>query len=230
MAQSAAEKASTVERRLILDAFRNLLVAAIALAIFGWLAGRVLATGTLRFDLSVRDWIHFHASPISTEWMLRITTLGNWYVILPAAAVLFIYLKVKGSSQEARLLAVTMAGALLLDAILKLTFRRARPEPFFDLLTPKTFSFPSGHALFSLCLVGFVAGVINLRVERLWSRSMVWAGAVFLVALVGFSRVYLGVHYPSDVLAGYAAALAWMSTVGAVAHREARAEKLKGSG
>jgi undecaprenyl-diphosphatase len=225
MVQSTADKVSTFERRLILDAFRNLLVAGVALAIFGWLAGWVLAAGTLRFDLSVRNWIHSHASPISTEWMLRITTLGNWYVILPAAVALLIYLKVKGRPQEARLLAVTMAGALLLDAILKSTFRRARPEPFFDLLTPKTFSFPSGHALFALCLVGFLAGLIDLHVKRSWLRSIVWAGAVVLVALIGFSRVYLGVHYPSDVLAGYAAALAWMSTVGAVAHREARRER-----
>jgi undecaprenyl-diphosphatase len=230
MAQSPADKVSTVERRLILDAFRNLVLAGIALAIFGWLAGRLLAAGTVHFDLSVRNWIHSHASPISTEWMLRITTLGNWYVILPAAAVLLIYLQVKGRPQEARLLAVTMAGALLLDAILKLTFRRARPEPFFDLLTPKTFSFPSGHALFALCFVGFLAGVIDLHLKRIWLRWMVWAGAFVLVALVGFSRMYLGVHYPSDVLAGYAAALAWMSTVGAVAHREARAEQLKTGG
>lgn len=225
MAQSSANVVPAAERRLILGAFRSLFVAAIALAMFGWLAGQILAAGTLRFDLSVRDWVHSFASPVTTAWMLRITRLGNWYIVLPAAALLLIFLLAKRRPQEARLLAVTMLGALLLDSILKLAFRRPRPMPFFDLAAPSTYSFPSGHALVTLCFIGFLAGVLTLHLARRWVRWTVWTLATVIVMLVGLSRVYLGVHYPSDVLAGYAAALAWMSAVGAVAHREERASR-----
>jgi undecaprenyl-diphosphatase len=222
MAQSVAETRLTAERKSALCAFRSLAVTGTALAVFGWLAGEVLAAGTQRFDLSVRNSIHQYASPIATQWMLRITRLGNWYIILSAALVLLAFFLLKRRPREARLLAITMLGALLLDGILKLTFQRPRPEPFFGLPVPNTYSFPSGHALVTLCFVGFLAGVLTLSMKRPWMRWMVWALAAVVVGMVGLSRVYLGVHYPSDVLAGYAAAVAWMSAVGAVAHREER--------
>ena len=222
MAQSA-DVVPASERRLILGAFRSLFVAVIALALFGWLSKEVVEADTQRFDLSVRTAIHAHASPLVTIWMVRVTRLGNWYVILPAAIVILIFLLAKRRPNEGRLFAVTMLGALILDSVLKLTFQRARPTPYFGLETPHTYSFPSGHALVTFCFVGFLAGIIALHVKARWLRWTVWTIASTIIVLVGLSRIYLGVHYPSDVLAGYAAALAWMSAVGMVAHREERA-------
>ena len=229
MTQSSADIVPTAERRLILGAFRSLFVAVIALALFGWIAEEVLEADTLRFDYAVRNAIHSKSFPLATTWMLRITSLGNWYVILPAAVLLAAFLVVKHRPHEARLLAVAMLGALMLDSVLKIAFHRARPSPYFGLDAPRTYSFPSGHALITFCFVGFLAGIITLHLDAKWLRCTVWALAIVVIMLVGLSRVYLGVHYPSDVIAGYAAALAWMSAVGFVAHREQKVVEKKGT-
>lgn len=222
MAQSLAD-VPAVERRAILGAFGSLLLTLVALAIFSWLAAHVLTSNTQHFDVYIRESIHSHAPDWATPWMLRITKLGNWYVILGETVILLAILLVRRRMQDARLLAATMFGAGMLDSVLKLLIRRVRPIAYFGFPAPDTYSFPSGHALVTLCLVGFVAGLISQSVKSKWVRGLIWAVAALLVLLVGLSRVYLGVHYPSDVAAGYAAALAWMSSVGVVAAREQRA-------
>jgi undecaprenyl-diphosphatase len=100
-----------------------------------------------------------------------------------------------------------------LDQILKLCFHRPRPEAFFGLAIPATYSFPSGHALTATCFYGVLAGLLAARTRPLAGKAGLWALAATLAALIGLSRVYLGVHYPSDVLAGYAAAVVWMAAV-----------------
>lgn len=95
----------------------------------------------------------------------------------------------------------------------KLSFQRPRPVPFFDTPLPSSYSFPSGHALFSFCFYGMLAAIITARLHSRSARTVIWLLAGVLVALIGLSRIYLGVHYPSDVLAGYAAALVWVVAV-----------------
>jgi undecaprenyl-diphosphatase len=111
------------------------------------------------------------------------------------------------------LVVVTMAGAGLLDALLKLSFRRPRPAAFFDYPLPTSHSFPSGHAFFAASFFGGLAVLASARVRNPAFRIFIWLGAAALIVLVGLSRVYLGVHYPSDVLAGYAAATVWVAAV-----------------
>ena len=129
--------------------------------------------------------------------------------ILAAAVILFI---VKKWYRGLGWLAVTMVGATVLDLALKYGFHRTRPVPFFGAL-PHTYSFPSGHALYSFCFYGVMAGLINARVRSHWLRIAVWSIAVAMVASIGLSRIYLGVHYPSDVVAGYLAGAIWVSTM-----------------
>jgi undecaprenyl-diphosphatase len=115
-----------------------------------------------------------------------------------------------------------MIGAGILDGVLKLAFHRLRPDPFFG-VKPTTYSFPSGHALIALCFYGLVAGMLSFHLEKRWQRAVVWSAAGLIIGLVGMSRIYLGVHWPSDVLAGYSAALIWMGAVRVLALRvEAR--------
>lgn len=108
---------------------------------------------------------------------------------------------------------ITMAGAAVLNSTLKMIFARERPEPFFGILRPESYSFPSGHALFSFCFYGVVAAVITARIRQTSKRIAVWVTASVLVLLIGLSRIYLGVHYPSDVVAGYVAAFVWLVVV-----------------
>jgi undecaprenyl-diphosphatase len=110
------------------------------------------------------------------------------------------------------LVLATMAGAGVLDATLKLAFHRMRPDPFIG-SKPSSYSFPSGHALVSFCFYGLIGGILSLRSDQRWKRVLIWTLASLLVGLIGLSRIYLGVHWPSDVLAGYAAGLIWMGAV-----------------
>jgi undecaprenyl-diphosphatase len=175
------------------------------------------------FDQAVRQIIHAHSSPALTTLMRLVTNLGDWMVLVPAALLLWLVFVLRGMRQHVRLLLVTMAGALTLDAVLKFAVHRPRPTPFF-IPKPSTYSFPSGHALISLCFYGLLAGMICLSLHKTWQKLLVWGGAALLIALIGFSRIYLSVHWPSDVIAGYAAAVGWMGAVRILADPRAGAQ------
>jgi undecaprenyl-diphosphatase len=107
-------------------------------------------------------------------------------------------------------MAIAMIGAALLDVALKHAFRRPRPAPFFGVPLPLSASFPSGHALASFCFFGVLAALLAHRTRSYWRAALVWLAAAALIAAIGFSRIYLGVHYPTDVIAGYLAAAIWV--------------------
>ena len=189
-----------------------------SLVLFSWLAGEVLRKHTDRFDDTVRSVIHDYASPGFTALMRFVTNLGDWQVVMTATLLLFFYLWYRRDHTHILVAFVTMLGAGILDASLKLAFHRLRPDPFFA-PKPSTYSFPSGHALISLCFYGLVAGTLAHDMDAKWQRVLTWSLSSLLVAMIGLSRVYLGVHWPSDVIAGYAAALIWMGAVRVMAVR-----------
>jgi len=121
-----------------------------------------------------------------------------------------------GHERQAVLLVVVSIGADALQALLKPVFQRERPSAFFGYPDPASYSFPSGHAVLSICFYVALAAVISPRVESRTKKAVVWMAAVLMIALIGFTRVYLGVHYASDVLAGYAAGAGWLAAVGAM--------------
>ena len=185
----------------------------ISLLLFGWLAKEVLAGATLQFDSLVRNAIHSWASPQLTYAMRGITLLGSPAFLLMVTVVLVWRLSTAGRPRAAMLLVIAGVGALALDEILKLIFRRHRPEAFFGLLDPASYSFPSGHAITSCCFYGVLAAILTVRMKSHFTRLAVWTVAALLIAAIGFSRIYLGVHYPSDVVAGYSAAIVWVAAV-----------------
>jgi undecaprenyl-diphosphatase len=199
-------------------------VAVSSLIFFAWLAEEMRERGTDRFDSAVRFAVHQHASPGLTAVLSRITYLGDWPVVLAGTCVLLLVCWCRRQRGLLFLVLVTMAGAGILDGTLKLAFHRPRPDPFVGAM-PSTWSFPSGHALISLCFYGLIAGIVSLRANHRWQRVAIWICASLLVGLIGLSRVYLGVHWPSDVVAGYAAGLIWMGAVrllaGITANRKA---------
>ena len=214
MSDGSSRSLDSKTRRVLLRAIPiSLVVAIVALLLFSWLAEEVLEAGTIRFDDSVRAAVHQHASPALTVFMRGITLLGSMEVLLPAVLIVLTFLLVRRKRYEAIVLAVTMAGGLILNMVLKLSFHRARPDPFFNLTVPASYAFPSGHALLALCFYAVMARILSDSWTSHGLRWMVWSAAVCLIGLIGFSRVYLGVHYPSDVLAGYAAAIVWISAV-----------------
>jgi undecaprenyl-diphosphatase len=186
-------------------------VAALSLFLFAWIAEKMAEGATTSFDLSVRAWAHQFASPGMTRAMTVISLLGYDILIveLVAALAIFLYL---GWKHAAGWLAVSMAGALILDLTLKYSFRRPRPQPFFG-AAPHSFSFPSGHALCSFCFYAVLAGLIAARTRSMFVRVAAGVMAAALVIAIGLSRIYLGMHYPSDVVAGYLGAAIWVSTL-----------------
>jgi len=191
----------------------GLLAAAIVLGLFAALAAEMKEGETQRFDDSVRFAVHGVASPHATVLLSHLTDLGSPTVLLPSTLFgVLTFLRLR-RIRGAVLLLVTMLGALLLEWLLKLVFHRVRPVPFFGLPIPSSYSFPSGHALASFCFYAALAELVAVRLRSVWLRVGVRALATLVIVAVGFSRIYLGVHYASDVLAGYGAAFVWVLTV-----------------
>ncbi len=181
------------------------------LLLFAWLADEVFEGDAGRFDTSVRAWIHGFASPALTRAMQFASALGSEVLVTGLVVSLAVFLLLRWR-RAALWMVIAMAGALVLDLALKAGFHRARPVPFFG-ATPHSYSFPSGHALFSFCFYGVLAGLVTVRIRSLALRIAIWLGAAGVVAAIGLSRIYLGVHYPSDVLAGYLSAAMWVAAM-----------------
>jgi undecaprenyl-diphosphatase len=180
--------------------------------LFAVLAFLVASGSTVGFDSTIRNAVHAWANTSFTESAQTLSFVGSAYVWVPALAVAIAAFWLIGDRRAAFGLAIIMAGATILDNGLKLAFHRVRPEVFFGVL-PNTYSFPSGHALFNLCFYGGLAISLTSRVRGPGLRIATWSVAALLVLGIGLSRIYLGVHYPTDVLAGFLAGGAWLLAV-----------------
>src|SRR5688572_13878099 len=196
-----------------LSLFVGLLAAIGTIVFFGWLTDEVLDGETRQFDEATRAAVNQLASPAMTTVMRGISFLGSTLFLILATTAVIIWFAVRRWGREAKLMAVTMVGASLLNVSLKLAFKRTRPLPFFEVLPPESYSFPSGHALTSACFFGALAAIITARIKRKQTRILVWVLCTTIFLLVGFSRIYLGVHHTTDVIAGFAAALIWILVV-----------------
>jgi undecaprenyl-diphosphatase len=206
-----------------------LLIAATALFVFGWLAEEMFEGDTRQFDAFVRTAVHQLATPGLTRLVQVFSFLGSIAAVTAMCLVVVCVSLYFRHARTAALLAITMLGVAALDVALKHAFHRPRPVAFFG-ATPSSYSFPSGHALGSLCFYGILAAILAPRARGRGAKFCVWMVAVLLVGMIGFSRIYLGVHYPSDVIAGYCAAAAWVGAVGFLdgTLRTGEREKLEG--
>ena len=196
------------------------LAAALAVSVFVVWAFAELADGVVegesrRFDRAVLLWIDAH-SPGGLDGPMRlVTALGYYWVVFPLLAVAVLAFYLKGWRLSATLLLVSTLGSSLLTTVLKAVFGRARPEVFDSGYVASFYSFPSGHATVAVGFYGALTLILAYRL-RGFARWAAVVGGVSLVLLIGFSRLYLGVHYPTDVLAGYLAAPLWLISVGTV--------------
>lgn len=176
-----------------------------SLLLFASVTLGVLFGVTDGLDASVRAAVNAWASPGLTSFFENLTHLGSVAFVysLTAAAVLALWLLAKRPA--ALHLAVVMAAAGILNNAVKMSIGRARPEAFFGDL-PASYSFASGHALFAGCLYGVLGGMLAAAAPRRWQRAAILVATLALIGAVGLSRVYLGVHYPTDVIAGFALA------------------------
>ncbi|HEV2197813.1 MAG TPA: phosphatase PAP2 family protein [Candidatus Acidoferrum sp.] len=190
-----------------------LLIAGTALFVFGWLAEEMLEGDIQQFDAFVRTAVHQFATPSLTRLMQVFSFLGSVAVVTAMSLVAVCVSLYFRHMRTAALLAITMLGVAALDIALKHAFHRPRPVAFFG-ASPSSYSFPSGHALGSLCFYGVLAAILAGRALGRRAKFCIWVATVVLVGMIGLSRIYLGVHYPSDVIAGYCAAAVWVGAVG----------------
>ena len=185
------------------------------LLLFGRLAETVHQQGGLPFDVPLLRWIHTYANPRRDHWVALVTLWGYWGAI-PVLAVVALGLRwVLRQTSAAVFFALAGIGSWGLDVAAKLIFGRARPALWTSPSPEFDYSFPSGHAMVSMTIA---AALVILA----WPTRLRWPAllaAIPCVLVIGLSRLYLGVHYPSDILAGWTAALCWVSGVRHVMRR-----------
>lgn len=185
----------------------------ILLTLFVLIAISVITKSVITvYDQAIVVSVHQHLITWLTPVVLALTSIGNagsaWLISILLAIGVFCL----GKKRESYFLVFSTAGAAALMNIIKAYVQRPRPELIDPILTEIGFSFPSGHALVSTCLYGSLAFLIwhqkNLPRKL---RLVVCAALGMMILLVGLSRVYLGVHFPSDVLAGFILGIAWLN-------------------
>lgn len=188
----------------------GLLLAALAIWAFSEIAEEVLEKESAAIDKSILLTIRLLHTPLLDQIMLGITFMGDPSVLLVACLVLGIWLLYRRYLSQATTLALVALGAVGLNYLLKVTFGRARPQLWERVVDVGQYSFPSGHAMVSMVIYGYIGYVLATKFRRwgAWILSL----TVLLVISIGFSRLYLGVHWPTDIVAGYAAGLVWLIT------------------
>lgn len=200
--------------------------AALTMFVMSELQFRTYGETFARVDAAIMAAVHGWTSPAMTRFMLFLTLLGAWHVMLPLTTVAVLQLLRRGYWRDAVGLGVGNGAGWGVNELLKQMFRRDRPDVEWALAQHETFSYPSGHAMTAMIFFGLLAFIAAHRIltppgkEEGEYRHPRWrygavAGVMLLAAAVivgiGLSRVYLGVHYPTDVWAGYAAGFVWMA-------------------
>ncbi|HEU4565699.1 MAG TPA: phosphatase PAP2 family protein [Gemmatimonadaceae bacterium] len=187
----------------------GILLAVLGTWAFAKFAGRVEAGHTQAFDDAVMRWLATHRIAWLQQSLLEITALGTGLVVMTIVAVAALFLALTRHRWSALLLLVATAGGIILNNVLKLAFDRPRPRVFEWGTTAMSSSFPSGHAMSATVVYATVAYLAARLEKRRWQRVLTMLVAFLLIILVSASRLYLGVHYPSDVLGGTVIGLAW---------------------
>ncbi len=193
-------------RKLSID--RMTTTGLILLACLTWLGQDVLERESIPIDVPLLQQIHQWANPLLDQFMLGITRLADPEVVVVVVAIALGWLVRRRQWRSSAMLVFTCLGTLMLNQGMKFAFARPRPLLWPRLIQETSYGFPSGHALGSIVLYGFLAYLLVRRYPR--RVRSIYGMATGLIGAIGFSRLYLGVHYPTDVIAGYATGLLWL--------------------
>lgn len=191
---------------------------ALVLIVAAWLFGEIAEDvvnhdaplGML--DLNLAEWLHVQATPAWTSLMIFFTNLGAPITVTIITSVTAILLSWQRQRYQLLLLALAVPGGGLLNVIIKELVHRHRPIFDNPIQTLASYSFPSGHALGSTVLYGALAAIVVWQAPRWRGSALAIAVATLLIALICFSRMYLGVHYLSDVVAGFLEGIFWLGS------------------
>lgn len=187
----------------------SLVLSALAFIAFVILWEVVKRGATVPWDTAVRAMVHGSAGPYLTSLATMVSFLGRLLVLIPTTAVILVWLLMARRRSSALALGLAMGGALLLNWLLKVAIHRIRPQPFFG-VEPDSFSFPSGHVFFASCFCGAIVLILNSH-RKISPLALLFGLAPVLA--IGWSRIYLGVHYPTDVVAGFLIGASWLAAL-----------------
>lgn len=160
-------------------------------------------------DSKILEWVHSFSTTFMDKFAVTISNAGSAEVVVLLTLVIVGYLASKKRRRNAALVCFGVGGAAVTNVILKMLFQRERPELWPHLVTESGYSFPSGHAMASSALA---FSLVFILWHTKWRWVSILLAGVYVVA-IGFSRLYLGVHYPSDIVAGWCVSFAWVLIV-----------------
>ena len=173
------------------------------------ISDEVLDKEAFAFDKVILLWVHSFANPTLDRLMHTITSLNDPDIVSVIAGVGLLLLIWKKCYPEAKIFIVNCAGGVILSYGLKSVFGKTRPDLWDAAITEVSFSYPSGHALGSTVLYGFLAYLFATRFPQFaW---LIYPMAVSLIGAIGMSRLYLGVHWPTDIIGGYGIGFLWLT-------------------
>ncbi len=180
----------------------------VALLCFAYLAWLVSSHGILAFDTVISQWVYGHRNPALNGVMIAVTYLGNWQTVVTVGADLLVLPQTR--RRYGLPYACFAAASTVLYKIMKTVFARPRPEVAVRLIEESGWSFPSGHSMNCIVCYGILIYLLRRHCQ---DRRLVNALTILLSLLIlsiGCSRVYVGVHYPTDILGGWSLGLAFL--------------------
>ena len=181
----------------------------IIIYIVAQISDEVLDKEAFVFDKTILLWIHSFANPTLDGIMRLITRLNDPNTVAVIAVIILGILLWRHYYSEAQIFTIDCLGGVVLSYGLKSVFGKARPTLWESAIEDPSFSYPSGHALGSTVLYGFIAYLIATRYPQF--SLLVYTVAVCLIGAIGLSRLYLGVHWPTDIIGGYGIGFLWLT-------------------
>ena len=173
------------------------------------ISDEVLEQEAFAFDRIILLWVHSFANPTLDRIMQLITRLNDPDVVSIIAGFALILLLWKRCYPEAKIFSIDCAGGVILSYGLKSVFGKTRPDLWQSAIKEVSFSYPSGHALGSTVLYGFLAYLLATRFPQFsW---LIYLLVVTFIGAIGLSRLYLGVHWPTDIIGGYGIGFLWLT-------------------
>jgi len=204
-------KTSPVAFLLLLEVILGTFISAGSILLFLTLRSEVLEKDFVGFDNQILRLFYQFRSPLLNQLMQFFSYLGG-EVLVGGAILVTVVLLLKKHKREAFLFSFILGMAALIDNLLKNLTQRTRPQ-YFPLIIERDYSFPSGHAMDSFVFYATLAYLTFHLTKNKKLSFIISIIAIFIILLIGVSRIYLGVHYPSDVLAGYLGGLGWFTGI-----------------
>ncbi|WP_057766472.1 phosphatase PAP2 family protein [Cytobacillus praedii] len=186
------------------------IIGVISLLAFSFMAFFVSANKVVQFDSTIITFVQGFENSSLTAVMKFFTFIGdtNSVIVLSILVIIFLYAVLK-HRVELILFIVAIIGSAVLNQLLKYSFQRARPE-LHRLIEIDSYSFPSGHAMNAFTVYTIITFLLWRHIPSRAGRILLIIISALMIFTIGISRIYLGVHYPSDIIAGYFASACWL--------------------